>query len=80
MSVTINTLEFYSGIGACIHACLSNAGGVTASTGGLHRALRLSKVSAQVVQAFDWDQNACRVYEENYGHGIVKKVRQHIYR
>lgn len=43
-------------------------------TGGLHRALQVSDIDAQVVRAFDWDQLACRVYDANYGDGIVKKV------
>ena len=43
--------------------------------GGLHRALKLSRPDSEVICAFDWDQNACRVYEENCGGGIAKKVR-----
>lgn len=42
--------------------------------GGLHRAFQESKVDGSVVRAFDWDQCACRVYEANYGAGIVQKV------
>ncbi|EJD04475.1 S-adenosyl-L-methionine-dependent methyltransferase [Fomitiporia mediterranea MF3/22] len=42
--------------------------------GGLHRALELSNVDASVVRAYDWDQTSCRVYEANYGPGIVRKV------
>ena len=40
----------------------------------MHCALERSNVDAQVVRAFDWDQLACRVYDANYGKGIVRKV------
>ncbi|KAL0950580.1 hypothetical protein HGRIS_007375 [Hohenbuehelia grisea] len=42
--------------------------------GGLHLALRRSKVSGHVVRAFDWDQTALQVYAANFGAGIVTKV------
>ncbi|KAK0444948.1 S-adenosyl-L-methionine-dependent methyltransferase [Desarmillaria tabescens] len=42
--------------------------------GGLHCALMKSRVSASVIRAFDWDQNACRIYSRNYGEGIVHRV------
>lgn len=42
-------------------------------TGGLHLALTRAQSDAEVVQAFDWDQTACQVYNLNYGN-IVKKV------
>ncbi|KAI0935681.1 hypothetical protein AcV5_004032 [Taiwanofungus camphoratus] len=42
--------------------------------GGLHKALLYSKVDGSVVQAFDWDQSACQVYEANYSADIVQKV------
>ncbi|KAM6497854.1 S-adenosyl-L-methionine-dependent methyltransferase [Amanita muscaria] len=42
--------------------------------GGLHLALKRSKANASVVQAFDWDQNACQVYSLNYGQDIVSRV------
>ncbi|KLO06314.1 S-adenosyl-L-methionine-dependent methyltransferase [Schizopora paradoxa] len=54
--MTIQAIEFYSGIG------------------GLHRALQKSNVDATVIRAFDWDQTACRVYEENHGKGVVSKT------
>ncbi|KAF5361668.1 hypothetical protein D9758_007323 [Tetrapyrgos nigripes] len=43
--------------------------------GGLHLALKRSIVPASVLQAFDWDQNACQVYDANHGRHIAKKVR-----
>ncbi|KAK7041450.1 hypothetical protein VNI00_009316 [Paramarasmius palmivorus] len=42
--------------------------------GGLHLALETSKVEATVCRAFDWDQNACKVYEANYGSGLAQRV------
>ncbi|KAG7450810.1 S-adenosyl-L-methionine-dependent methyltransferase [Guyanagaster necrorhizus] len=42
--------------------------------GGLHCALTRSHVPASVIRAFDWDQNACRIYGRNYGEGIVRRV------
>ncbi|CAK5279843.1 unnamed protein product [Mycena citricolor] len=42
--------------------------------GGLHLALVRSHVSAEIVRAFDWDQNACEVYSANFGQGIAQKV------
>ncbi|ESK88473.1 dna methyltransferase [Moniliophthora roreri MCA 2997] len=42
--------------------------------GGLHLALKTSKVEATVCRAFDWDQNACKVYEANHGSGLVEKI------
>ncbi|THU88196.1 S-adenosyl-L-methionine-dependent methyltransferase [Dendrothele bispora CBS 962.96] len=42
--------------------------------GGLHLSLKRSNVPASILQAFDWDQNACRVYAANYGNDIAKKV------
>ncbi|KAF8874456.1 S-adenosyl-L-methionine-dependent methyltransferase [Gymnopilus junonius] len=41
--------------------------------GGLHLALSRSNFEAEVVQAFDWDQAACKVYSANYGE-ITRKV------
>lgn len=43
-------------------------------SGGLHLALRRSKVQGAVVQAFDWDQTACQVYAANHGPGIAQMV------
>ena len=45
------------------------------STGGLHAALARSSVCGTVVQAFDWDQAACQVYDANRGKNIARKVR-----
>ncbi|GBE78684.1 tRNA (cytosine(38)-C(5))-methyltransferase [Sparassis crispa] len=42
--------------------------------GGLHRALSRSNVDGTVAGAFDWDQNACRVYRANYGTNVIHKV------
>ncbi|TFK38617.1 S-adenosyl-L-methionine-dependent methyltransferase [Crucibulum laeve] len=42
--------------------------------GGLHLAFTRSGVEGSVVQAFDWDQNACQVYLANHYPNIVKKV------
>ncbi|TFK76626.1 S-adenosyl-L-methionine-dependent methyltransferase [Pluteus cervinus] len=42
--------------------------------GGLHLALTRSTVDARVVQAFDWDQNACQIYDANTPSRLVKKV------
>ncbi|SJL05409.1 related to tRNA (cytosine(38)-C(5))-methyltransferase [Armillaria ostoyae] len=42
--------------------------------GGLHCALTTSHVPGSVIRAFDWDQNACRIYSKNYGKGIVYRV------
>ncbi|KZT68455.1 S-adenosyl-L-methionine-dependent methyltransferase [Daedalea quercina L-15889] len=42
--------------------------------GGLHRALKGSSADGQVIRAFDWDQNACKVYSLNYGEDVVHKV------
>jgi tRNA (cytosine38-C5)-methyltransferase len=36
--------------------------------------LKKSGASATVTRAFDWDQNACKVYTSNYGEDIVRKV------
>ena len=43
--------------------------------GGLHLALRRSKVQGTVECAFDWDQAACQVYKANHGQSIVQQVR-----
>jgi len=68
----IRALEFYSGIGkgSLVSTYLSLIG---RHIGGLHLSLSRSTVDADVVQAFDWDQTACRVYTENHGN-IVQKV------
>ncbi|KAK0207955.1 S-adenosyl-L-methionine-dependent methyltransferase [Desarmillaria ectypa] len=42
--------------------------------GGLHCALTRSHVPGRVIRAFDWDQNACKIYSRNYGEGIVHRV------
>ncbi|KAG7089090.1 hypothetical protein E1B28_010799 [Marasmius oreades] len=42
--------------------------------GGLHLALSRSSVNASIESAFDWDQNACKVYEANHGRGVVERV------
>ncbi|EGN91799.1 hypothetical protein SERLA73DRAFT_118184 [Serpula lacrymans var. lacrymans S7.3] len=42
--------------------------------GGLHLALSRSLRSGSVIQAFDWDQTACKVYAENYGFKLISKV------
>ncbi|KAF8665148.1 hypothetical protein AX16_000614 [Volvariella volvacea WC 439] len=42
--------------------------------GGLHLAFSRSNVGGAVVQAFDWDQNACHVYNANYHPNIAKKL------
>ncbi|KAF5382814.1 hypothetical protein D9757_007279 [Collybiopsis confluens] len=41
--------------------------------GGLHLALRRSKIQGTVVKAFDWDQNAANVYDANHGPSIATK-------
>ncbi|KAG7089086.1 hypothetical protein E1B28_010795 [Marasmius oreades] len=46
----------------------------SSSTGGLHLALSRSSVNASIQSAFDWDQNACKVYEANHGRGVVERV------
>ncbi|KAE9408642.1 S-adenosyl-L-methionine-dependent methyltransferase [Gymnopus androsaceus JB14] len=44
-----------------------------AGIGGLHLALKRNrKFSARVVRAFDWDQNAIKVYEANHGEIVTK--------
>lgn len=87
--MTIRALEFYSGIGtSAIHReCTQKTNfaytifikktDIYLSLGGLHRAFIQSNVQGQVVHAFDWDQSACRVYDANYGEGIVQKVPHH---
>ncbi|THH26585.1 hypothetical protein EUX98_g7603 [Antrodiella citrinella] len=42
--------------------------------GGLHVALQRSSVNGEVVQAFDWDQSACQVYEAFHGRNLVRKT------
>ncbi|KAG2069855.1 S-adenosyl-L-methionine-dependent methyltransferase [Suillus decipiens] len=42
--------------------------------GGLHLALRQSRVACSPVKAFDWDQTACQVYAANYGAKIVTRI------
>ncbi|KAK0198144.1 S-adenosyl-L-methionine-dependent methyltransferase [Armillaria mellea] len=42
--------------------------------GGFHCALTASHVPGSVIRAYDWDQNACRIYSKNYGDGIVYRV------
>ncbi|KAG1845114.1 S-adenosyl-L-methionine-dependent methyltransferase [Suillus subalutaceus] len=42
--------------------------------GGLHLALRQSRVACSPVKAFDWDQTACQVYASNYGAKIISRV------
>ncbi|EIM91925.1 S-adenosyl-L-methionine-dependent methyltransferase [Stereum hirsutum FP-91666 SS1] len=42
--------------------------------GGLHLALERSSVSGEVVQAFDWDQLACSVYNSNHEPKLARKV------
>ncbi|KAK0478182.1 S-adenosyl-L-methionine-dependent methyltransferase [Armillaria novae-zelandiae] len=42
--------------------------------GGLHCALTTSHVPGTVIRAYDWDQNACRIYSKNYGKGIAYRV------
>lgn len=37
-------------------------------------ALETSGIDASVVQAFDWDQSANKVYNFNWGNNIVRKV------
>lgn len=72
-SPSVRVLEFYSGIGAT-HICL------TAKTliilGGLRLALSRSNIKSEVVQAFDWDQTACQVYNANHD-DVVRKVDLH---
>ncbi|KIK66108.1 hypothetical protein GYMLUDRAFT_158268 [Collybiopsis luxurians FD-317 M1] len=41
--------------------------------GGLHLALKCSKVRGTVLKAFDWDQNAAKVYDANHGPSIATK-------
>ncbi|KAJ3975297.1 S-adenosyl-L-methionine-dependent methyltransferase [Lentinula raphanica] len=41
--------------------------------GGLHLALKRSQVPGVVVQAFDWDQNAAKVYNANHGPSLAIK-------
>lgn len=74
--MTIQAIEFYSGIGTVNLVFEEDFEAlIVLIIGGLHRALQKSNVDATVVRAFDWDQTACRVYEENYGKGSVRKVR-----
>ncbi|KAJ3922665.1 S-adenosyl-L-methionine-dependent methyltransferase [Lentinula edodes] len=42
--------------------------------GGLHLALKRSKVPGIVIKAFDWDQNAARVYDANHGPSLTAKT------
>ncbi|KAG1889191.1 S-adenosyl-L-methionine-dependent methyltransferase [Suillus subluteus] len=42
--------------------------------GGLHLALRQSRVACSPVKAFDWDQTACQVYASNYGAKIISRA------
>ncbi|KAJ3893066.1 S-adenosyl-L-methionine-dependent methyltransferase [Lentinula edodes] len=42
--------------------------------GGLHLALKRSKVPGIVIKAFDWDQNAARVYDANHGPSLTAKI------
>ncbi|KAG2132400.1 S-adenosyl-L-methionine-dependent methyltransferase [Suillus clintonianus] len=42
--------------------------------GGLHLALRQSRVASSPVKAFDWDQTACQVYAANYGPKIISRT------
>ncbi|KAF5316231.1 hypothetical protein D9619_006256 [Psilocybe cf. subviscida] len=42
--------------------------------GGLHLALSRSGIGSEVVQALDWDQNACLVYNANHGNNVAKKI------
>lgn len=42
--------------------------------GGLHLALRQSRVACSPVKAFDWDQTACQVYAANYGAEIINRT------
>ncbi|KAG2160248.1 S-adenosyl-L-methionine-dependent methyltransferase [Suillus bovinus] len=39
--------------------------------GGLHLALRRSRVACSLVKAFDWDQTACQVYAANYDAKLI---------
>ncbi|KAJ4485380.1 S-adenosyl-L-methionine-dependent methyltransferase, partial [Lentinula aciculospora] len=41
--------------------------------GGLHLALKRSKVPGLIVKAFDWDQNAAKVYDANHGPSLTAK-------
>ncbi|KAJ3998861.1 S-adenosyl-L-methionine-dependent methyltransferase [Lentinula boryana] len=41
--------------------------------GGLHLALKRSKVPGIIVKAFDWDPNAAKVYDANYGPSLATK-------
>ncbi|KAG0703032.1 S-adenosyl-L-methionine-dependent methyltransferase [Suillus ampliporus] len=42
--------------------------------GGLHLALRQSRVASSPVKAFDWDQTACQVYAANHGTTIISRT------
>jgi hypothetical protein len=42
--------------------------------GGLHLALRQSRLASSPVKAFDWDQTACQVYAANYGAKMISRV------
>ncbi|KAG1725577.1 S-adenosyl-L-methionine-dependent methyltransferase [Suillus paluster] len=42
--------------------------------GGLHLALRQSRVASSPVKAFDWDQTACQVYAANYGAQTISRT------
>ncbi|KAK0506399.1 S-adenosyl-L-methionine-dependent methyltransferase [Armillaria luteobubalina] len=69
----VQALEFYSGIGAFLSSSLciilpTNAQAAFTS------ALTASHVPGRVIRAYDWDQNACRIYSQNYGKGIVYRA------
>ncbi|KAJ8591350.1 S-adenosyl-L-methionine-dependent methyltransferase [Rhizopogon salebrosus TDB-379] len=42
--------------------------------GGLHLALRQSRLASSPVKAFDWDQTACQVYAANYGAKMISRT------
>jgi len=64
-------LEFYSGIG--MYGSTTCEGFPPIPRLQVGYTLR-SNVDASIVQAFDWDQTACQVYEANHGPNIINKV------
>jgi len=73
----VRVLEFYSGIGATHIQFVEFNRKFEPIIGGLRLALSRSSVKSEVVQAFDWDQTACQVYNANHD-DVVRKVNLYI--
>ena len=71
--MTVRVAEFYSGIGTVL-ICSELK---TTQFQTLHLAFKRSRVSGNVIRAFDWDPAACKVYEANNGSGVVETVSAH---